>query len=182
MMNSPAKSTNLQAYRLILYRRPLHPELFGVRGRRLIAHAGYEFEAWILRAGHVLRFRHDGLCATELITDQETGIPDRGILAALPCAGERDHEQVFSEKVKYFSTIGTEQLPDALYRSTYEELTAFAAENDAMIHTWVDEDGGKCASILDVQRYRREVHAQAYHLIAQGGLVLRTQSIFEHAE
>lgn len=181
-MNTPTKAANLQAYRLILYRRALHPELFGVKARRIVTHHGYEFEGWVLRGGHVMRFRHNDLCATELITDQEMGIPERGILAAHPCAGERDVEQEFSEDVRYVSSVQTEQLPDALYRATYTELTALAADNDAMIHTWMDEEGGKCASILDVQRYRREIHAQSYHLMSQGGLVLRTQSIFEHQE
>jgi len=181
-MNPPAKSINLQAYRLILYRRALHPELFGVKARRTVEHVGYEFEAWVMKAAHVMRFSHDAQCATELITDQEIGIPDRGIIAALPCAGERDVEQEFSDKIRYCSSVQTEQLPDALYRSTYEELTQLAADNDALVHTWLDEEGGKCASILDVQRYRREVHAQSYHLISQGGLVLRTQSIFEHTD
>ena len=180
-MNPPSKSTSLQAYRLILYSRALHPELFRVRGRQTISHHGYEFEAWIMPGSHLMRFQYGKGCATELITDQEDGIPDRGILAAIPCAGERDHEQDFGEKVKYVSTVQTETLPESLYAATYQELTAFGKESNALMHLWQDEDGGKCASIVDVQRFRREVHAQAYHLMAQGGLVLRTQSIFEHA-
>ncbi len=181
-MNNASKSSSLQAYRLLLYRRALHPELFRVRGRLTVAHGAYEFEGWIMPGSHLMRFQFDGNCATELITDQEEGIPDRGLLAAIPCAGERDHEQAFGDTVKYVSTIQTETLPESLYSSTYNELTAFAREGNALLHTWLDEDGGKCASILDVQRFRREVHAQAYHLMAQGGLVLRTQSIFEHSE
>lgn len=35
-------------------------------------------------------------------------------------------------------------------------------------------------SLVDVQKLNREVHCQSYHLIAQIGLVLRTQTIFEH--
>ncbi|HVZ94134.1 MAG TPA: hypothetical protein VG797_06455 [Phycisphaerales bacterium] len=181
-MNPPTKSTSLQAYRLILYRRALHPELFKVKGRRAFNHDGYDFEAWIMPGSHLMRFQHDGVCATELITDQEDGIPDRGVIAVIPCAGERDHDQDFGEKVTFTCTMQTETLPDNLYTATYDELTAFGKENDALMYTWKDEDGGKCATILDVQRYRREIHAQAYHLMAQGGLVLRTQSIFEHSE
>ncbi|MBL0927855.1 MAG: hypothetical protein IBJ11_09420 [Phycisphaerales bacterium] len=188
-MNSPAKSSNnLQAYRLILYRRALHPELFKVKGRRTVSHGEYEFEAWVMPGSHLLRFQHGPLTAVELITDMEDGVPDRGVLAALPCAGERDHEQAFSDKVKFWSTIQTEQLADNLYKATYNELVAFGKEQDALIHTWVDTDlantatGGRCASILDMQRYRREIHVQAWHLIAAGGIVLRTQSMFEHAE
>ena len=174
------KSTNLQAYRLILYRRALHPELFRVRNRRTIEHAQYDFEAWLMPGGHLLRFQHGDLCGTELITDQEEGVPDRGMVAALPCAGERDHEQEFGKAVKLVSTVQTEQLPESLYKATYQELVEFGRENDAMIHEYTDAEGGRCASILDLQRYRREVHAQSYHLTHQGGLVLRSQSIFEH--
>lgn len=179
-MNPPSKSSSLQAYRLILYRRALHPELFRVRGRRTVEHGGYEFECWIMPGSHLMRFQHGNHCATELITDQEEGIPDRGVVAAIPCAGERDHEQAFGESIRYCSTVQTETLPESLYKATYAELTQFAKESDALLHTWTDDDGGLCASILDVQRFRKEIHAQAYHLLAQGGLVLRTQSIFEH--
>lgn len=181
-MNSPSKSSSLQAYRLILYRRALHPELFRVKQRKVLSQGDYQFEAWIMPGSHLMRFEYAGGCGTELITDQEDGIPDRGIVAAIPCAGERDHEQTFTDKIKFVSTVQTESLPESLYSATYQELTAFGKEQDAMIHTWLDEDGGKCASILDIQRYRREVHSQSYHLMAQGGLVLRTQSIFEHKE
>ena len=35
--------------------------------------------------------------------------------------------------------------------------------------------------MLDMQRYHREVHVQSYHLVAQGGIVVRTQTIFEQS-
>jgi hypothetical protein len=164
---------------MILYRRALHPELFRVKQRRTIEQGEYQFEAWLMAGSHLLRFEYAGGCGTELITDLEEGIPDRGVVAAIPCAGERDHEQLFGERIRLVSTVQTESLPESLYAATYKELVAFGQENDAMVHTWTDEEGGKCASILDLQRYREEVHAQSYHLMAQGGLVLRTQSIFE---
>jgi hypothetical protein len=33
--------------------------------------------------------------------------------------------------------------------------------------------------VLDVQRSPTDAHVQAYHLVATGGVVLRTQTIFE---
>ncbi|TVQ30878.1 MAG: DUF2617 family protein [Phycisphaeraceae bacterium] len=179
-MNAPTKSANLQAYRLILYRRALHPELFSVKGRRALQYGDYELESWIMPGSHLMRFQFDGACATELVTSQEAGLPERGLVAALPCAGEKDHEQPFTEKLNYMTTVQTEQLPDNLYAATYRELIEFGEESEALMHLWKDIDGGLCASILDVQRFRREIHAQSYHLIAQGGVVLRTQTIFEH--
>lgn len=178
-MTNPMKSASLQAYRLVLYKRALHPELFRIKGRRAMSHGAYDFECWVMPGSHLFRFEMGGNCATELITDQEDGIPDRGILAALPCAGERDHEQDFGDGIKFVCTVQTEQLPESLYKATYAELIEFGRENDALIHEWHDDDGGRCASIIDVQRYRNEVHAQGYHLMSQGGLILRTQCLFE---
>jgi len=178
-MTAPLKSASLQAYRLILYRRALHPELFNIKGRRSFRHGEYEFEGWIMGGAHMMRFQHDGLCATELVTPQDSGLPERGLVAAIPCAGEKDHEQPFSQRVNYLTTVQTETLPENLYKATYRELVDFAEESEAEAYLWKD-DGGLCASILDVQRFRKEVHAQSYHLHALGGLVLRTQTIFEH--
>ncbi|MEM8835435.1 MAG: hypothetical protein AAGD00_06405 [Planctomycetota bacterium] len=177
-MSSHTKCPTLQSYRLIVYRRALHPELFKVKGRRSVIEPGFEFESWIMPGSHLLRFQIGDLCATELITDQDEGIPDRGMLAAIPCAGERDHEHEFAENLNYACALQTEQLPLNLYQATYEELIEFGGENDALIHQWTDDDGGKCASILDIQRYRGAIYAQGYHMIATGGLVLRTQSMF----
>jgi len=181
-MTSPTKSSCLQAYRLLLYRRALHPELFPIKDRRTVTHMDYEFEGWIMPGAHLMRFVHQGVCATELITAADQNFPARGLVTELPCAGERDHEEEFGDHVKYVSTVQTEQLPEALYRDTYDELTEFARENDAMLFEWKETDGGRCATILDLQRFRREVHAQSYHMISQGGVVLRTQAIFEHTD
>jgi hypothetical protein len=180
MNTNTVKAPCLQDYRLLVYRRALHPELFNIRERTSIVHMGYEFEGWIMQGAHLMRFLHNGVCVTEIVTASDQSFPARGQVADLPCAGERDYEQEFSDSVKYVSTIQTEQLPEALYRDTYDELIAFASENDARVHAWKDSEGGRCASILDVQRFRREVHAQTYHMLAVGGIVIRTQAIFEH--
>jgi hypothetical protein len=77
--------------------------------------------------------------------------------------------------------VQTETLSENLYTATYNELLEFAREEDAAAHTWADNEGGRNLSFVDVQRFRKEIHAQGYHLIAAGGLVVRTQAIFEHS-
>ncbi len=179
-MTTPLKSASLQAYRLILYRRALHPELFNIKSRRVLTHGEYEFEAWVMPGQHVMRFQRDTVCATELITSGDLQLPQRGLVTAMPCAGEKDHDHPFSDDVNYMTTIQTETLPENLYASTYEELVEFGQESEALMHFWND-DFGPCVSILDSQRWRKEVHAQSYHLLAAGGIVIRSQTIFEHA-
>lgn len=180
-----SKTTSPQTYQLLLYRKALHPELFPPKSRRLIKHGAYEAEAWVLPGGHVVRFRFGSFSACELVVDQEGGLPVEGAVTALPCAGEHEFEHDFvPEKVKYLTTLQTETLPENLYQTTYDEMVDFAGETNALIHKWADRDagpvGGKNLSVVDVQRLSKEIHAQSYHLIASTGLVLRTQTIFEH--
>ena len=57
-------------------------------------------------------------------------------------------------------------------------MLEYARESNALIHVQVRADGRKEMSVLDIQRSRTEVHVQGYHLRADCGLVLRTQSLF----
>lgn len=179
-MSQQIKSTSLQSYQQVLYSKALHPELFVLRDRKPIKAPTFEFEAWIMNGGHLLRFEHKTMCACELVTDQDGNLPDTGVISAFLCAGERDFEHRFArDRVTYMTTVQTETLSENLYASTYDELLAFASEVDGLCALW--EDGvGRCLSLLDIQRYSHEIHAQAYHLQAQGGVVVRTQTLFEH--
>ena len=94
------------------------------------------------------------------------------------CASEKECEREFPDHVVYLSACQTETLPESIYAETYEEMLALGRENNALIHPWED-DVGRCLSMVDMQRYQHEAHAQCYHMIASAGLVLKTQSIFE---
>ncbi|MEM9373428.1 MAG: hypothetical protein AAGA55_07275 [Planctomycetota bacterium] len=176
-----SQTSALQTYQSVLYDRGIHPELFDIRSRRAIEHEAYGFEAWLLAGRHVMRFEFGGFCITEHVTDQERGLPESGMVESFLCAGERELERQFEASgIGFMTAAQTEQLGENLYHSTYEELDELARETQSLTHRWTD-DTGPCMSIIDVQRFAREVHAQSYHLIAREGLVLRTQSIFEHA-
>lgn len=208
-MNLPTKPNGLQTFQIFLYRKALHPELFPLKGRRSLVHGAYEIEAWIMPGAHLMRFQFGKLCACELLTDQDSSLPMDGAVTGFQCAGEHEFEHAFElERVKYITSVQTEQLSENLYQSTYDEMVQFAQETGALIHQWADGPGaangrhnghssglnglnghshnghaaaGRNLSMLDVQRLTKEVHAQSYHLISRGGLVIRTQTIFEHA-
>lgn len=181
-MNSQLRISGLHTYQLLLYRKALHPELFQVKARRQIQHSAYELESWLMPGGHLMRFRHNGFTACELMVGgQEGQLPLEGAVTAFPVAGEHDFEHQFKqEKVTYVTSVQTETLPENLYASTYEEMVDFAKETGALVHKWSDAEEMHNLSLLDVQRLGREVHAQSYHLLAQGGVVIRSQTIFEH--
>src|SRR6185503_21372039 len=107
-MSFASKSNSLQAYNMLVYRGAIHPEFFAISGRRRITHGGYDFEAWIYKGGHVLRFEHEKTCITEVVVEQFDRLPERGLVTTLPCAGEKDHEQEFGENVTFMTSMQTE--------------------------------------------------------------------------
>jgi len=178
-MNTPTHTNSLQTYQVVLYDHALHPEFFDLKARRVEHLHGFEFESWLMGGSHVLRFERGGLCISELVTDRERNLPNTGVLTAFLCAGEHDYDHAFDEaQVNYITSAQTETLEESLYMSTLEELQSFGRECEAMIHQWHDEVG-PCMSMLDMQLLNQELHVQAYHLLANQGLVLRVQTIFE---
>ena len=166
-------------HQLVLYRRALHPEIFQMKGRRLVRHGASELEAWLMPGSHLLRFQANNFCACELVVDHEGGIPTAGAVAAFPCSGERDYEHSFSDaRVSYLTTVATESLTESLYMATLEDMRRLAEENDCICHAWAGECG-PCMSMIELDKYPREIHAHCCHLNAAGGIVVRTESIFE---
>ena len=179
-MDVIARHLSTQSFQVVLYNRALHPELFDLRNRRVVTHGRYELESWIMPGNHVIRFELDDLCVSELVIDREDNLPSMGVVTMYPCAGEKDYEHEFKdEKVRYLSTVQTENLTENLYLATHREMLEHVRENESQVFGW-DSEYGPNLSVLDVQPLHNEVHIQAYHLIAHGGFVLRTQSIFEH--
>ncbi len=178
-METTRKSLNAQLFRLMLYNRALHPELFDLQARRSFRQDFYEVESWLFPGGHVVRFGAGLKTVTEVVIEAGDHLPENGLVYAMPCFGEKDHEQDVEEKVNYVTTIQTEALTENLYNATYREMKDFADETGALMYEWVDDDKTPCMAMLDTQRYKREYHLQSYHLMGASGVVLRTQSIFE---
>lgn len=180
-MSISHKSSNTQMFRLMVYRRPLHPELFDLQARRTDRHGGYEIETWLTPGGHVVRFQVGGQILTETVLESGDHLPETGLVHALPCLGEKDYEMETEGRIGYVTTIQTESLTDNLYQATLREMQDFAHETGSLSHEWTDPSGSgvPCLSVLDSQKYKREFHIQSYHLMGASGLVLRTQSIFE---
>lgn len=179
-MNSLTKASPLQSYQFHLCDRALHPELVDLKNRTVITHGTYELEAWLTPGGHMLRFERGRSCLTELVAEDAVNLPQGSSVTTFPCAGERDFDQFFERcNINYMTTVQSEQLTENLYLSTLQEMREFAQQVDALAYAWTDEQGSSF-SMLDIQRMTREIHVQSYHLRASGGVVLRTQTIFEH--
>ncbi|WP_428389856.1 hypothetical protein [Mucisphaera sp.] len=178
-MSVSHKSQGTQSIRLMVYGRPLHPELFNLEARRMDRHGEYEIETWLIPGGHIVRFQIPGQSLTEIVVDRGDHLPESGLVHALPCLGEKDYEMEQQGRLVYVTTVQSENLTDNLYNATLKEMDGFAEETGSVAHRWTDAQGVGCLSIVDSQKYRNEYHIQSYHLLGASGVVLRTQSIFE---
>ncbi|MBS0191367.1 MAG: DUF2617 family protein [Phycisphaerales bacterium] len=177
-MNLQPKLHGLQAFSLTVYNRALHPELFPLKNRRVLKHVGLDLEAWLLPGGHVLRLQSGTSVVCELVRDQEHSVPEGGI-HAFQCASEHDYERSFEAAgVNYIHSIQTETLSETLYDATLEEMREHIKLEGSLTYEWTDATG-RCLSAVDMQRHGKQIHAQSFHLVATGGMVVRTQSIFE---
>lgn len=169
----------LQSYQTVLTGKSLHPELFRIEVSTRVERPWYIFSAWVLRGAHVCTFTTPSGVATELVSDSVAAVPSTSVIDSFLCAGERDAQhQVEGTNIVHMTAAQTEQLPEHLFADTYNELDDMARSTGALVHRFSDQ-GGACLSIVDIQEYAKEIHFQAYHMIAGEGLVLRTQSIFE---
>jgi hypothetical protein len=80
------------------------------------------------------------------------------------------------------TTIQSESLSDHLYLGTYKEMLQHGRDSDSLMVAWTDPGGKPNLSLIDLQRYRGELHVQGYHLRSAAGLVLRTQSMVQLPE
>ena len=76
-MSTPLKPGSVQAHQLFLYSRAIHPGLLPIKNRRVTRHGEYELEVWAMDGGHLLRFERTTLCCCELLTAQETKLPEQ---------------------------------------------------------------------------------------------------------
>lgn len=204
------KSSVIHAFQLALFDHELPENYLYPKARRAISDKDYMLEALVISGGHALRFEMRDTIAVEYVTEFDRIVPSAGLITCFPCPQERDFEHRFvphatppmqpspgihpssphhaklakplgpSAGVVYMTSVQTETLPESLYASTCRELIDFGRQNGALVHLWRDAKG-PCLSMIDMQRYSGQAHAQTYHLTASGGVVLRTQSIFELA-
>ena len=114
--------------------------------------------------------------------DNPTSLPDRGLAGTLPCAGEHDHDEKITEEINYMTSIQSESLSDHLYLGTYKEMLQHGRDSDSLMVAWSEPNGKQNLSLIDLQRFRNELHVQSFHLRAASGLVLRTQSMVQLPE
>jgi len=165
---------------LLLYQRPLHPELFKILSSRQFGRKAYDADVWLVEGGHVVAFSANENTLAEVIAIKSEPVTDRGLIQSIPCRGERYHEMTAPGNIRYMISTQEEQLTSTLYEATKHEILAYAQRRELMLaQTSATPDMGGILSVLDVECRSHELLVQSFHLFDDSFLVVKTQGIFE---
>ena len=168
---------------LLLYQRPLHPELFRICATERVSRKTYDADIWVVEGGHVVAFTAGKTTLTEVIVNNHEPLTDRNLIQAIPCRGERYHEMTTGGNVRYMISTQEEQLSQTLYDATRHEILTYAQKRELMtVDNASGSNGAESAgflSVMDIERRSHELLVQSFHLFNDTQMVIKTQGIFE---
>jgi len=167
--------------KFVLYRRPLHPELFCIHGSRHVERPAYQAEIWVCGLSHVVTVQSSGRCVTEVTTEDIEVLPQNGLVTSFQFRGERDHLEKFDDGMHYILSTQVERMNRHLFHASHRDLLDYARARGIMVlfEEWTEEENLAPFSFVDWELRDREMHVQAFHAFPADYTILKTQSIFE---
>ena len=166
--------------RFNLYDRPLHPELFDIYHDHHIVKNGYEAQVWVTGCTHVIGFFRENTSLVEVVADEQTTLPQRGLLLELPFRGERDHECKRVEGINYMMNFQVESMSPAVYSKTHHDIARLGAKRGLFVPfpKWMTRSLTPF-TYIDYEAKPNEFSVFTFHAIPEDLTIVKIQSIFE---
>jgi hypothetical protein len=167
--------------KFVLYRRPLHPELFHIHQSRHIKRAAYQADIWVMGLAHVVTVQSTGRCVSEVTTDDIEVLPHNGLVTTFQFRGERDHLEEFDDGMRYILSTQVERMNQNLFHASHRDLLAYAGTRGMLVRydEWVEGENLVPFTFIDFEARDRELHVQAFHAYPNDFTIVKTQSIIE---
>lgn len=165
---------------LLVYDRPLHPELFHRFAAYRVEQGKYYADIWIIGLGHLVTVTCGPRSMTELLTRDSEVLPTRGVVSRFRLKGERDHERRTPDGWSYLVSTQVETMDEALYKSVHYDLLRHTEKRGwfRSYDAWA-EGGMAPFTYIDHEARDREFHVHAFHAYPQERTLIKTQSIIE---
>jgi hypothetical protein len=167
--------------KFVLYRRPLHPELFHIHQSRHLERAAYQADVWVMGLSHVVTVQSNGRCVTEVTTDDIEVLPHNGLVTTFQFRGERDHLESFDDGMRYILSTQVERMNQNLFHASHRDLLAYAGTRGMLVRfdDWTEGDSLVPFTFIDFEARDRELHVQSFHAFPADYTIVKTQSIVE---
>lgn len=180
MVESSLHVPKLSEMRLYVYRRPLHPELFGIFLEKKLTMDRYEADLCLLGLGHMVRFNAEDSTITELVSMENKLLPETGRLETFCAEGTREFRFSLNESIYYVINLHAEQMSDPVFERVYNEMIQFGQERGLfmLFEQWATDELSAPFSLIDYEHRPTELGIFAYHMFPARKIMLSTQSIF----
>ena len=167
--------------KFVLYRRPLHPELFHIHQSRHLERPSYQADIWVMGLSHVVTVQAAGRCVTEVTTDDLEVLPQNGLVTSFQFRGERDHLEEFDDGMRYILSTQVERMTQNLFHASHRDLLRYASSRGVLVRfdDWADGEELVPFTFIDYEARNSELHVQAFHVFPADYTILKTQSIIE---
>jgi len=167
--------------KFVLYRRPLHPELFRIHHSRHLERPSYQADIWVMGLSHVVTVQSAGRSVTEATTDDVEVLPQNGLVASFQFRGERDHLEEFDDGMRYILSTQVERMNQNLFHASHRDLIRYASSRGILVtfDGWAERGGPVPFTFIDYEARDRELHVQAFHAFPADYTLVKTQSIVE---
>jgi len=167
--------------RYYLYERPLHPELFEIHHSDHLVRRHFEAQIWVTGCTHVIGFFHEGLSLVEVIAAEDNALPARGRLLELPFRGEKDHECVHANGIRYMMNFQVERMSEKVYGKTHHEFARQGSKRGLFVPfpMWMTRPPLTPFSYIDSEARSRGLHVFAFHAFPEDLTLIKIQTIFE---
>ena len=177
---SIGQKQTVEALKLVVYRRPLHPELFDIHHRFPILQPAFDADIWVTGCSHLVRFSVGSESVTEVIAQAHDELPQRGLVASFRCRGERQHEYVHEDAIRYIMSFQVETMSDRLFAKTHSDLFS-AAQKQGILVPFPQWQTTEHVPFCHVDHHMRpdSLHVVAYHVFPEESTILTSQTLFE---
>jgi len=167
--------------KFVLYRRPLHPELFHIHQSRHLERFAYQADIWIMGLSHVVSVQSAGRCVTEVTADDIEVLPSNGMVTSFQFRGERDHLETFDDGMRFILSTQVERMSQNLFHASHRDLLNYASTRGMLIRfdDWAENGALVPFTFIDFEARDKELHVQAFHAFPADYTILKTQSIIE---
>lgn len=165
---------------LILFDRPLHPELFRHYANYRVNQVRYHADIWFVGLSHVVTVTSGQRSLTELISVDSEMLPSRGVLTRFRMKGERDLERRSPDGWHYMISSQVETMDEPLFKSVHFDLIKHAQKKGwySSFDQWADGEMSPF-SYIDHEAWDGQFHIHAFHSFPHERTVVKTQTIFE---
>lgn len=167
--------------KFVLYRRPLHPELFHIHQSRHLERFTYQADIWVMGLSHVVSVQSAGRCVTEVTADDIEVLPQNGLVTSFQFRGERDHLETFDDGMRYILSTQVERMSQNLFHASHRDLLNYASTRGMLVRfdDWAESGALVPFTFIDFEARDKELHVQAFHAFPADYTILKTQSIIE---